>query len=269
MNQYRAIINQPFVMSGGLFLTQPWLDTEFLGCQACVFFEGENYRKWCEDAAQGLLDTIWQKRQSFTLDIPDIDAALAQALILPKPCCLVDLGDILSAGGTGDSTVVLRALLRAQTTLPSCLFIVDPGLVRQAMAVGSGNTGTFFVGSGENVCNQKVEVQAEVDRINPEPYRNLGETLKGVLVNAGIRVWLQCGPIAIIASEHTSMNHDRNALLSMGIDPASMAIIVQKTHQMFKAGYDGIMASFIYADTPGYTDRNFKRLPYKKFKFQS
>ena len=64
-------------------------------------------------------------------------------------------------------------------------------------------------------------------------------------------------------SEYPNYNHDRAMMTSMTVNPTDMNVIIQKTHQMFKEGYRGVMGSFIYADTEGFTDRNLKRLPFK------
>ncbi|MBQ9938803.1 MAG: hypothetical protein IJO96_04650, partial [Oscillospiraceae bacterium] len=42
--------------------------------------------------------------------------------------------------------------------------------------------------------------------------------------------------------------------------------IIQKTHQMFKGGYEGMIGTALYADTEGFTDRNLPRLPFKNVK---
>jgi len=67
-----------------------------------------------------ILDTLWATKKEFLLKVPSIDEVLLQAETCEKPCCIVELGDIVSAGGTGDSTMALDALVRFKK-LPPCL----------------------------------------------------------------------------------------------------------------------------------------------------
>jgi microcystin degradation protein MlrC len=62
---------------------------------------------------------------------------------MKKPVHIVDLGDIVSAGGMGDSTIVLRALLKDTSIRPAALFITAPDMVKAAEAAGVGAVGEF------------------------------------------------------------------------------------------------------------------------------
>ena len=278
MDRFKAFLEKKGVISAGLCMAQPWLDTPELGCSIGAFIQPEADVPDCQHALDNVLDYIWENRQAFSIQIPGIEAALNESLGMDKPVCIVELGDIVSAGGVGDSTVALRALLDSARHRPACVMITDPETVRLAGEVGIGNTGKFLIGGSdggsggnggsEEACyNQRVAVDAKVVFFNGDRIAPQGSVQTGVAVNAGMRVLLQTADgLNIIASELPCMNHDKQMLISMGVESQNMNYIIQKTHQMFKEGFKGVMGSFIYADTPGYTDRNLARLPFKKVK---
>lgn len=72
--------------------------------------------------------------------------------------------------------------------------------------------------------------------------------------------------ISIIVSEYSSLLHDPEVLGLLGILPEKQDIIVQKFHKLFRAAYKDISRSVVILDTPGYTDQNLRRLPYKNLR---
>ena len=60
------------------------------------------------------------------------------------------------------------------------------------------------------------------------------------------------------------MMHDPEYLWSISVEPASFDLIMQKSHKLFREAYSGIARSVVTLDTPGFTDRNIGRLPYRR-----
>jgi len=50
----------------------------------------------------------------------------------------------------------------------------------------------------------------------------------------------------------------------MDLQPESLDLIVQKSHKLFRAAYSEIHKADVTVDTPGCTDRNISRLPFKR-----
>ncbi len=225
--------------------------------------EPESDERDAEQDMSAILNYIWDQRKEFSLSIPNIEAALAQSTDMAKPVSVVELGDIVSGGGAGDSTEGLRALLNSSCR-PAFVGVMDAETVALAQRIGVGSICAFQIGGGDSGYNAKTPVTARVVRISSERVAPTGEVQKGVAIDSGTRVLLQTEDgLNIIVSEYACMNHDKQLLISMGVEPAEMAVILQKTHQMFKAGFMGALGSFIYAATSGYTSRDFASLPYK------
>ena len=261
----RELLQHPDVLSGGLNLTQPWLDVPDLGCQVSIFVRPGADTAEIDQKMKDILAYIWTNRKEFEVFVPDIDTALNNALTCTAPVHISELGDIISAGAIGDSTVALRALLRHPEVRPACVTIMDKATVAKAQEIGIGNTGDFMIGGEvDHGYNAKAAVKATVQFFNGEKIAPTGNTEKGVQFDMGMRVTLKTDDdLYIIVSEYPNYNHDKAMMTSMNVDPTEMKVVIQKTHQMFKEGYRGIIGTALYADTEGFTDRNIPRLPFQ------
>ena len=261
----KELLQHPDVLSGGLNLTQPWLDVPDLGCQVSIFVRPGADTTEIDQKMKDILAYIWNNRKDFEVFVPDIDTALDNAMACQAPVHISELGDIVSAGGASDSSVALRALLRHTEARPACVTIMDKATVAKAQEIGIGNIGEFMIGGEvDHGYNTKAAVKATVQFFNGEKIAPTGNTEKGLLFDMGMRVMLKTDDdLYIIVSEYPNYNHDKAMMTSMNVDPTEMKIVIQKTHQMFKEGYRGIIGTALYADTEGFTDRNIPRLPFK------
>ena len=265
MEMTKKLLAHPDVLSGALNLTQPWLDVPDLGCQMTLFLRPGADKAALEAEMEHILAYLWEHRKDFEVDVPGIEEALHQAESETAPVCISELGDIVSAGGSSDSTVGLAALLARPDLRPACVTVMDASTVAKAMEVGIGNRGDFVAGGKENHgFNAPVSFSATVLFNSDAKIAPQSNSEKGMEFDMGMRVTLKTDDdLYIIVSEYPNYNHDAAMMTSMNVDPKEMRIIMQKTHQMFKEGYRGIMGSALYADTEGFTDRNIPRLPFK------
>lgn len=266
MKRTQALLAEPGVVGGSVFLTQPWLDAAELNCSICIFGEDPEKRETFDREAEGILKEIWDRRKEFYPAMPKIQEALEQCKNMPKPICLVDYGDVPNAGGSGDSSVILKALLEADLDLPAVVVMADRESTLQAAELGVGAKGTFRIGGfGQpGDFNQRIDVQAEVLGLNPEPFVHLGPAMKGFVSRPGLRALLRSGNVYIILCETVCISHDQAMLRSMGLDPANMGIIAMRATHSFMSCYADVMKSWLYVDTPGYSTRDLKTLPFQK-----
>lgn len=268
MDMVKDLLREDGILSGSIFLTQPWLDTPDLGCSVCVFAEDKQKRAQYEKRMEDILRYLWENRSLFYPPMPSVQEALSRIDSMQKPALLVDYGDVPNAGGTGDGTVMLQAFLNSKLPFPSVVVVADAQSTKQAVEVGAGNSALFMVGGfgkpGE--FNARIPVQAKVLRLNPEPFVHLGPAQKGYINRPGMRALLQAGNVYIILTQQVSISHDQNMLLTMGLDPRDMGIISMRATHSFLSCYADVMGSWMYVDTPGFSTRDLKTLPYQKCK---
>lgn len=265
MRRTQALLDKPGVVGGSIFMAQPWLDAEELNCSICMFCEEDCYDE-VNEAARAIIGEVWDRRSEFYPPMPRIPEALEQCRTMPKPVCFVDYGDVPPAGGSGDGTVVLKALLDAQLEETSVVIVADAESVLKAVEVGVGNRAVFSVGGfgKEGEFNCRIPVEAEVLHLDDQPFVHQGPAMKGYINQCGRRALLRSGNVYIILTENVCFSHDQAMLKTMGLDPAKMDIIAMRATHSFMSCYGDVMKSWLYVDTPGFSTRDLKSLSFKK-----
>ncbi len=257
---------RPGVFSASAFCTHPWVDLKGHGVALLVYVEKSGHGEIEKELSQ-LADYIWNGRHKFLRNYPDVDAFMQKINEYEKPIAIVDSGDITTAGGMGDSTVLLRNLLSMEERILSAVPIVDAVTLEKAWSAGEGQTIDCSAGGSndKDAYNLRVPLTATVMRLCDQPLIIKGTSFSGMKLDIGRRALLQVeDSIFLMVLEFTSMMNDPQFWRSMDLEPNSMDLIVQKSHKLFRAGYADIVKSVVTVDTPGCTDRNLKRLPFSK-----
>jgi microcystin degradation protein MlrC len=245
-------------------MTQPWLDVEGNGTSLLVCCEEDADLQGLAAKRDEVLRCIWDSRRAYTMHIPDFDGFMARLASLAAPVCAVDLGDIITAGGPGNSTFVLRKLLKNRVKTAALVTIIDPGAVEVARTAGAGSMVDVELGSDSRGYNAWTRLRARVLRVTDEPFTPKGPALSGFTVNAGWRALLEVGTIRLLVAQHTAFLHDPEAFRSMGCEPSQFELIIQKSHQLFKPAWRDIMKACEYVDTPGPTARDLALHDFRK-----
>lgn len=212
------------------------------------------------------MSEAWDARHEFLAGRrPPVDDALAEALAGPPPVVIGDAGDATNGGAIGDSTELLRAVLR-RGGANVLLSIRDGAAALQATGAGEGKRVTVELGVGEHgAYNERTALEAVVERLFD------GEVVYTHPVNAGYRA--ATGPAALLRGPgglgvvvHTQSVGviDPALYVSLGADPALAAAIQAKSHVSFKAGFDSITPRSVVAETGGPTTGDLARLPYTR-----
>jgi len=245
-----------------LLPVQPWVDLPGLSWKAVVTADGD--ATLARRAAERLMDEAWAARHEFLSGRrPPIDDALAEALEGPPPVVLGDAGDATNGGAIGDSTELLRAVLRRGGG-SVLLSIRDADAAATATKAGEGATVELELGSGgRGAYNERVRLDALIERLFD------GEVAYTHPVNAGYRA--ATGPAALLSGPGglQVVVHSRSVgvidpalYVALGADPARAAVIQAKSHVSFKAGFEQLTPRSVVAETGGPTTGDLKRLPY-------
>ncbi len=251
------------VFQPSFFCSQPWVDIPNAGLALLLYSQpGEETARF-EKEADTLVEYVLAHKEDYFNPHPSIRDILASTSTLDKPIIIVDSGDVTTAGGSGESTEVLRAVLETSYPGHVSVNIVCPEAVNAAVAAGENAAVRLTIGSGKpGQFNAATQVDGVVMKILSTAVTLSGPSIGGVSVDAGTRVYVRAGNLHLILLEHTTFLFDPALLREIGIQPEAMDIIVQKSHKLFRAGYKDIAKTIILADTPGYTDSNLKRLPF-------
>jgi microcystin degradation protein MlrC len=248
-----------------VFGVQPWLDVPEMGCSVVAVCE----RAKTDEAQEGvdcLAQLFWDSRSEFDVELTPVRRAIREAIRSEGPVVISEPSDSTGSGSPGDSTGVLKPLLEIAAHHSAAIFIVDPPVVKKAIAAGVGKTiRTKIGGSVDRVHSQPVEIGARVHLISDGRWtpQALGYST-GVETCMGATAVLEVGKLRILVAERSAMTVDPELFRSHGIAPERIQIVVVKSPNGFRSAYAGVATKMVLVDTPGISSPRLKTLPYRR-----
>lgn len=262
-----AAVPRGMVVAASIVLGFPYADVEEMGSAAIVVTNDD------PEAARRHADAIgsrlWEARGTFVPRLLDVEAAIDEALALPGPVCLLDMGDNVGGGSPADGTVLANALERRGVP-GSFACLCDERAAAAAHARGVGSRLAMAVGGrsplwqgmpgAEPVAGEWAVVALSDGRFREQKPRHGGATA------------FDQGPTAVLRSDRglsLMVTTRRMAPFSLeqvrhvGIDPAAFRLLVAKGVHAPVAAYGEVCRSFLRVDTPGVTTADATRLHYR------
>lgn len=215
-------------------------------------------------AAQDVADLAWSIKEQFSRPLPKPAAAVTEAMRLvaagERPVLMAD-----GADRTGDSTWVLAELLRQGATNFALSGISDPPVARQLAEQHSvGDHVTVMVGGwASEYSGPPVEVSGTIEYIGKPSFTLIGPMGKGSKVQDGLVVRINAGSNRQIPiSERMRWSNDSAGMTAIGIDVASLDIIVLKDRVHHRAFWDSIIKVDLPVDAPGIGPADLTTLQY-------
>lgn len=248
-----------------IFPVQPWMDIDEMGCAVVAVTNDDT------GAAQKHADTLaarlWKTKKDYEVKLRSVpDALKAAEQIEGGPIILAESSDSTGSGSPGDSTGVLKHLVKAKLSGPAAIFLVDPAAVAKAFEAGIGNTVKMSIGGAFDTNNSKpVPVNAYVRLLSDGRWTARARGYNtGITTAMGRAAVIEAGQVQILIAERSSMTVDPALFESHGIDPLYCKIVVVKSPNGFRAAYEPIAKGIFLVDTPGVSTSNFTRLPFKR-----
>lgn len=196
------------------------------------------------------------------------EAAVAQALTLPGPVVIADPQDNPGAGGTGDTTGVLRALIAAQVPDAVLSMLYDPDTAAAAHQAGTGAEMTVSLGGAHPQFGAPVERPAQVEALSDGIFPFTGPMFGGATAHLGpvARVKLLGTGITVVVGSRRAQNADQEMFRVVGIEPRDHAIVCVKSGVHFMADYVRITDRILFAEAPGANPCHLDSLPYTRLR---
>lgn len=228
-----------------LFQNQLWLDHDEVGWATCVITDAAPAR--AEAVAEELADRCWAVRHEQPPQFPGPDQAIAMAREARwarrlGTVCMCDASDIVGAGGTGDNTRLLSALLEGGTDLRSLVSLRDPVAIDHLWGAREGGRTRLPIGG------------------TLDPERNAPLSVDGRLVRRHVSDVF--GRMAVLRVDHVDVVITEGANLVMrpsfytqvGLDPWRADVVVVKSFFPFRLFFAPMNRRTIYVRTQGITD---------------
>jgi microcystin degradation protein MlrC len=258
-----AMEREPGILGATIFATQPWMDVAELGWSAVVVADRD--RALAQVRADELAQMAWERRERYLVRKTSIPEAVRQALTsTARPFIFADSSDAVTGGAYGDGNILLRRLLESGYGGTALLTLTDPEAAATCHAAGVGSEVTLAVGGKlAPTFYRPVTVTGQVRRLTHGTYVC---ELPPTPIDVGRAAVLQVGGIDLAFSERPAPTIDQEIYRHLGLDPGEAKIVQVKSPGGFRAVYGPFAAGIFEIDTPGPTDSDLTRLPFRKIR---
>jgi microcystin degradation protein MlrC len=222
-----------------------------------------------DEAADALYEYILAREAAFQVPMLSPDQAVAKAIAskAEQPFVLADVQDNCGAGGTSDTTGLLRALV-AQGAVDALLgIVVDPEAAAAAHAAGEGAEIDIAVG-GKLFTEGDPPFQGRfhVEKLSNGRFTCTGPFYGGVTPNLGPTALLRIDGVSIVVSTHRMQAADKEIFRHLGREPAEQKILALKSSVHFRGDFTDIAEEILVVEAPGANIDRPERLPYRNLR---
>lgn len=265
LNKVHKWEENPKVINVAMMHGFAWSDIPDATVSVIAVTDGDS--QLADDIVYDMAKAIWEKRDQFQKKLLSPEEAVREAMEFPAgPVIIADAADNPGGGGSGDSTFILRALLKAGAKNVGFALIPDRRSVQQAIDAGVGSRVKLNLGgklAPEEITGGPLEITATVKTIFDGQFVNKGPMEKGMVSDMGRTVVLDADGIEIIVPERRKQPWDAEIFRRAGIEPTEKKIIVLKSAVHFKSSFGPIAKKILDVDTPEYLTMNFDSLNFK------
>lgn len=237
------------VLYTNLLMAHPYLDHPEQGWAVEVITDNDT--ELAEALADDLAERCWQVKDQLPPEFLTVDKLLKsvrQARWARRfgSVAVCDASDVVGAGGTGENTHLLKALLEQAPDLLSLVPLRDPAVVAQLWPQAEGSRVEVSVGG---------KLQPEV---NPALTVSGSIAAKRETANFGRVLCLNLGHVQLVLTEGYAMPMKPAFYEDMGLDTRRADIVITKNFFHFRLYYLTRSRKSLYVKTHGITD--FDRL---------
>jgi len=247
-----------------------WQDSAEAGPSVVVTYDAQNRRAKgkAEQTADHFIQKIWETKDYRSVELLSIEDTIAMAKAVPagaKPLLIGEYTDNPGAGGYGDCTHLLKAMLEADLSNAVFFSIADAAAAEQGIKAGEGLVVTLTVGGkkDQRFSGEPLTVTGTVKAISDGQYLRKGPFAHGTIGTMGPSLCLGVGGLDIIITSIPTMTDDREQLRVLGITPERKSILACKAMNHFRADYEPICSQLIYVDAKGICSLDYSIFPYK------
>ena len=245
---------QSNVLNVSLFPGFPYADIDSAGFSVVVTTDNDIDK--ANNLAQRLQMSIWDRREEFVTMPANVEIVVHDAMLAETgPVIIVDLGDDPSAGGAGDGTGLLWALIDLGALDSALGVIVDPGGVSRAIEAGVGNKVNLDIGGSiDHRSGYPINVTATVRKIS-DGRLMLDDHCQ---IDLGRVVVLDVdgrhgGQIDVVLTEKAPDAIEPALFAALGVDIATKKIVGVKSSLNVQASYASMASKILDTSTPGIT----------------
>lgn len=259
MEPSKSIIAKAEAREGGDVLNVSYLagfpPSDLFECGPSLIVHAYDQAK-ADAVADEMAREIALKEPDFAQPLLQPDEAVQRAMKIAaeatKPVVIADTQDNPGAGGTGDTTGMLDALVRNKAQKAVVGIFLDPDAAAAAHTAGEGAEIDLALGGRfgpEGVAPYRAKFR--VARLGNGKMRTTGPSVGGRDIDLGPMALLQIGGVSIVVSSKRMQAHDQAPFRHLGVEPKEQKILVLKSTVHFRADFQPIAQEVLVALAPG------------------
>jgi len=228
-----------------------------------------------DQAADTMISALRDAETAFRNPMIPANAAVRQAMQLAEsasqPVVIADPQDNPGAGGIGNTTGLLHALLDEGAQGAALSMLWDAETAKQAHAAGEGaeldvSLGAMHAESGP----PPVKCRAVVERLSDGKFAFHGPMYGGSTAQLGLSACLHLlhphADVRVIVGSVRCQNADQAMFSALGVDPTEQNILGIKSAIHFLNDYESIAHEVLFAESPGANNCQIDALPFKRLR---
>ena len=242
-------------------------DIAELGMAVLVVTDGN--KKQADECADKLCRFITDNLSRLKATYVTLDEALDKITSSNDgPFVLADSSDNPGAGGLGDSTHILREILKRGVRGAAVATITDPAFVEKCIESGVGTTIETELGgwSDPDYSGGPLKVSAYVKKISDGKYKSKAQMSYGTEFKHGKTAVVEIEGNYVIVTSISRQPYDIEIFRNHGITPEDMKILVVKSSIHYRATFKDVAKEMIPLALAGYSVPIPQIYKYKKWK---
>jgi microcystin degradation protein MlrC len=219
-----------------------------------------------KEIAKKMASLFWSLREEFIIHLPSVKEGLDLALSIEdvKPVVLADISDNPLSCGSGDTTELLREMVKLN--IPDTLFggLYDPESIEACRKAGAGKK--VWLSLGGKVSPQfgePVQVEATVVAISDGIFHNSGPFNQHLKVDLKGAAHIRVGRMDILLIGRPMSANDPEMFRHIGLEPSTKKILALKAKNHFRAAFEPLVGRIIYVDAPGVASNRLTTFTYR------
>jgi microcystin degradation protein MlrC len=255
---------RPGILAAGLATVQPWLDIPDLGNAVVVVTDGDE--GLAREECTRLAGEVWRRRREYLPELVSVEAGVREAFENPAGLVVLsDSADATTSGAPGDSTWLLRELLKYDWPRLALLPLVAPEVVEEARRRGVGaEMVTPLGGVRDHRFSRPVTVAMRVVGLFEARFVLSGHLARNLPIDMGPSAVLRQGNIHIVVTSRSGPHFAPELFRAAGLDPFAAAVLVAKSPCGFRAAYQGRAQVIRVVRAPGCAPADFWKYEYER-----
>jgi microcystin degradation protein MlrC len=258
------------ILAASVFGGFPMADIPDAGLSVVIVADGDI--KKADKERDRILAYCKEQKEEWVYNHENLEQAVRRAAGTNNfPMILLDHADNVGSGGTSDSMMVIKEVLRQKLDGVAVATVYDPEAVKAMSAAGVGASITLDLGGKSDMPSighkaESLRLTGKVKRLSDGEWTVRGPMYTGSKVTSGPTAVFETAGMQIVV---TSLHHepwDAGIFTHIGIDPYHCKYLLLKSRIHYRAGFEPIGKATITLDGIGVTTSDNRLLKFEKIK---